>query len=206
MALVESKLTRNAVKGVKVEIPLNFVLEDKSEVPLAPSEYIYDYLIDSDLVVCGLEVTKTINNLAPGDAGTLNGGAITVTVQKIPYGSLSSAVAEDISKATLANGLGATVVKGKKSIAGVGAASSANFAFDFAGAGSTTLDPVQKVSANAGTGSQTRQRIRIVIALTQAQNRAADTDSYSCFVNVTLVSCGQKASFGQGVYFEAPTA
>ena len=202
MATAATSTYRNAVSGVEVEIPLSFVLEVGAATPIVVTEYIYDYMIDNDLVVGSLEVTKTVGDLAPGNDAPVELGAILqVTVQKIPYGTLSAAVAEDITKVTMANPAAdaSTYVKGTKVIAGLGGGTASNFTN---GAGSVTLDPVQKVTAVAGTSGQSKQRIRIVLNLTQTVTRAVDTGSYSCFIKVGLISCGKSKKFKQGVFFE----
>lgn len=206
MAAAATNTYRNAVSGVEVEIPLSFVLEGGTTTPITTTSYAYDYLIDNDLVVSGLEVTKTVQELSPGDDAPVQlGGILVVTVQKIPYGPLGTAVAEDITKVTLANPANTvpTFVKGSKAIAGLGGGTSDNFAH---GTLSTDTDPVQKVSAVAGTSGQSKQRIRILISITQSETRAAENGSYSCFIRVNLVSCGKSKSFKQGVFFENPTA
>ena len=205
MATAATSTYRNAVSGVEVEIPLSFVLEMGAATPLVTSEFIYDYMIDNDLVVSSLEVTKTVGDLAPGDDLPVAelGAILVVTVQKIPFGTLTDAgtVAEDITKTTMANPAApaSTYVKGTKVIAGLGGGTASNFTN---GTGSVTLDPVQLVKAVAGTAGQSKQRIRIVLNLTQSVTRATDTGSYSCFIKVGLISCGKSKKFKQGVFFE----
>lgn len=186
MATVATELFRNQVKPVGENLALSFV---RSKQTNSVDDFHYDFLISSDYVVTGLEVTKTI-------AAQPAGYDSIVTVEKVSFSSVGAEEVTEIAEAIIAATL---VAKGQKIISGASAAT--GLIFHDGGA----ADPLVKVKSQKAGVSKTQQRIRIHIKSTG--NVAASVNNLSLFINVSLARYLDIAGLqGQELFSAEPTA
>lgn len=175
MAILATRTIFDAVKPVGEEIPLAFVCETLIN---AEDDYIFDYVVNNDVVVTGLELTKTVD-ACNADL------AVTAIVQKKPAGG--GAVVE-IARCVLP----ATSPCGTKIIAGAVVGS-----LIYNDAAAVVTDPLIKVVAQSGVVKPTQQKVRLIIRLNGG--RVPGAAAASCFVKISLArQSGLTNDIGQG--------
>ena len=154
---------------------------------------IYDFFIDQNYIVTGLEATKIV--AASGAAQLQN-----VVISKVANDNTTET---PIGQASFA----AAVAIGTKAIAGVASGATIGAATVSAVtnvtsflAASTLADPVLKVAANVtpivSPGTSTLQRIRVRVMIKDTAGAAAD-DNSSCFITVRLARYNASELLGQ---------
>lgn len=208
---VNGQLYRNAVRPVGEAICLNFVKESITLVQNATQSWFYDFEVDANYVVTGLEVTKTSRDLSIG-ADTTTGQRLSVIVWRVGAGTDAEATATNVAQATLSNALGVAaelngtgnegtrVFAGQKTLSAVAAANAAAVAIGGNAAADTdpslvsnqylagsSTDPMVKILANGTVvNNKSKQRIRIAIATVTTANANLTGNSASCFIKVDL--------------------
>lgn len=176
MAVVKTYL--GAVKPVGEKILVNYVRAATTAVSDS-----YDFLLDANYCVTGLEITKTVVT------GATNNNILTARVEKID----STGTATEIAQAALGGATATSLALGAKNVAGVGNAI-VTVAAGAAGAANTYLDPTVLVQANTAVTGTTNSKQRIRLTITSDISGAAFAPS--CFVEIQVCKF---ATITQGV-------
>jgi hypothetical protein len=181
MAVVKTYL--GAVKPVGEKILVNYVKADT-----AAASDSYDFLLDANYCVTGLEITKT------GTTNTTNGNILTARVEKID----STGAATEIAQAALGGATATSLALGAKNVAGMGNAI-VTVAAGAANAANTYLDPTVLVQANTATTGTTNSKQRIRLTITSVTVAAF---APSCFVEIQVC---KYSTVTQGVFGNTTT-
>lgn len=170
MALAKTYI--GAIKPVGEKILLSYV----RAATTATSDS-YDFLLDANYCVTGLEITKTVVT------GATNNNILTARVEKIANDALGTAT--EIAQAALGGAVATSLALGAKNVAGVGNAN-VTVAAGAANLANTYLDPTVLVQANvnpaAGGTNNSRQRIRLTIT----SDITGAAFAPSCFVEIQV--------------------
>lgn len=168
MAAAATLTFRNQVKPVGEIIPLSFVRQVQTA---NPDLFNYDFIVDADYVVTGLDLSKTVGNQTAAYVTT-------VTVYKFHVNSAGVEVETPVAVAVMPT----AAPKGTKIISGISANS-----LIYADAAGVATDPLIKIksqnTAASGSATRTQQRLRIAISVAGAAGASKET---SLFIQVHL--------------------
>ena len=168
MATAATLVFRNQVKPVGEIIPISLVRQTQVA---NPDRFDYDFIINADYVLTGLDLSKTVGAQTAAYVTT-------VTVYKFYVNAAGVEVETPVAVAVMP----ALAPKGTKIISGISAGS-----LIYADAAGTAADPLIKIKSQKadalGSLTRTQQRLRVSVSIAGAIAGVTET---SCFIQLHL--------------------